>query len=122
LTKIRLGLSENWQQFTLLVLVNIFVGAMVGLERTVVPLLAAEDFGLVSRTVILSFLISFGVVKAITNLFAGRPGDKLGRKPVLMAGWLIALPISSIANLDRCARPPPLSSYETSRFAAGSPA
>jgi MFS family permease len=99
MTQIRLGLRENWQQFTLLVVVNIFVGAMVGLERTVVPLLAAEDFGLISRTVILSFLISFGVVKAITNLFAGRLGDKLGRKPVLMAGWLVALPIPIIIIL-----------------------
>jgi MFS family permease len=92
-TSIRLGLRENWQQFTLLIVINAFVGAMVGLERTVVPLLAAEDFDLVSRTVILSFLVSFGVVKAITNLFAGRLGDKLGRKPVLTAGWLVALPI-----------------------------
>ena len=99
LTRIRLGLRENWQQFTLLVIVNIFVGAMVGLERTVVPLLAAEDFDLVSRTVILSFLISFGVVKAITNLFAGRLGDKIGRKPVLIAGWLIALPVPIIIIL-----------------------
>ena len=99
MTQIRLGLRENWQQFTLLVFVNIFVGAMVGLERTVVPLLAAEDFDLVSRTVILSFLISFGVVKAITNLFAGRLGDKLGRKPVLIAGWLVALPIPIIIIL-----------------------
>ena len=92
-TSVRLGLRENWQQFTLLIIVNAFVGAMVGLERTIVPLLAAEDFNLVSRTVILSFLISFGVVKAITNLFAGRLGDKVGRKPVLIVGWLIALPI-----------------------------
>lgn len=96
---IRLGLRENWQQFTLLIVVNAFVGAMVGLERTVVPLLAAEDFGLVSRTVILSFLISFGVVKAFSNLFAGRLGDKVGRKQVLVAGWLVALPIPFIIIL-----------------------
>ncbi len=90
---IRLGLRENWQQFTLLVLVNAFVGAMVGLERTVVPLIAEEEFGLVSRTVILSFLISFGVVKALANLFAGRLGDRIGRKSVLIAGWLVGLPV-----------------------------
>ena len=96
---IQLGLKNNWQQFTLLVIVNVFVGGMIGLERTVVPLLAAEDFGLVSRTVILSFLISFGVVKAITNLFAGRLGDKLGRKQVLVAGWLVALPVPVIIIL-----------------------
>ncbi len=69
---VELGLRVNWQQFALLVLVNAFVGAMVGLERTVVPLVAQEDFGLVSKTVVLSFLISFGAVKAIANLFAGR--------------------------------------------------
>ncbi len=96
---IQLGLKNNWQQFTLLVIVNVFVGGMIGLERAVVPLLAAEDFGLVSRTVILSFLISFGVVKAITNLFAGRLGDKLGRKQVLVAGWLVALPVPIIIIL-----------------------
>ncbi len=91
--QIQLGLRQNWQQFALLIVVNAFVGAMVGLERTVVPLLAEEAFGLVSRTITLSFLISFGVVKAITNLFAGRLGDKIGRKPVLIAGWLIGLPV-----------------------------
>ncbi|MCA9901869.1 MAG: MFS transporter [Anaerolineales bacterium] len=93
LAAIQLGLRQNWQQFVLLIVVNAFVGAMVGLERTVVPLLAEEAFGLVSRTITLSFLISFGVVKAITNLFAGRLGDKIGRKPVLIAGWVIGLPV-----------------------------
>ena len=93
LAAIQLGLRQNWQQFALLIVVNAFVGAMVGLERTVVPLLAEEAFGLVSRTITLSFLISFGVVKAITNLFAGRLGDKIGRKPVLIAGWVIGLPV-----------------------------
>src|SRR5881409_59175 len=67
---IRLGPGANWRQFTLLVVVNAFVGAMVGLERTVVPLIARADFGLVSKTVVLSFLVSFGIVKALANLFA----------------------------------------------------
>lgn len=91
--QIELGLRENWRQFALLVLINGFVGAMVGLERTVLPLLAEEAFGLVSKTAVLSFLISFGVVKAIANLFAGRLGDRYGRKPILLLGWLIGLPV-----------------------------
>ncbi len=88
-----LGLRENWRQFTLLIVINAFVGAMVGLERTVIPLMAETDFGLVSRSVILSFLISFGIVKALANLFAGRFSDRIGRKPILVAGWLVALPV-----------------------------
>lgn len=90
---ISLGLKANWQQFTLLIVINAFVGAMVGLERMVVPLVAETDFGLVSRSVILSFLISFGIVKALANLFAGRLSDRIGRKPILIAGWLVALPV-----------------------------
>jgi len=90
---IRLGLGANWRQFTLLVVVNTFVGAMVGLERTVVPLIAQADFGLVSKTVVLSFLVSFGIVKALANLFAGQLADRVGRKPLLVAGWLAGLPV-----------------------------
>ncbi|GIK64348.1 MAG: MFS transporter [Chloroflexota bacterium] len=90
---IRLGLRANWQQFALLVLVNAFVGAMVGLERTLVPQIAAEEFDLASVSVTLSFIISFGIVKALTNLFAGRNADRWGRKPLLVAGWLIGLPV-----------------------------
>src|SRR5437879_5996332 len=90
---IRLGLGANWRQFTLLVVVNAFVGAMVGLERTVVPLIAEADFGLVSKTVVLSFLVSFGIVKALANLFAGQLADRIGRKPLLVAGWLAGLPV-----------------------------
>jgi MFS family permease len=90
--RIQLGLRANWQQFTLLVLVNAFVGGMVGLERAVLPLLAERDFQLASKAVILSFIISFGVVKALANLFAGRMSDRLGRKGILIAGWLIGLP------------------------------
>ncbi len=89
----RLGLQANWQQFTLLVTVNAFVGAMVGLERTVVPLIAKTDFGLISNSITLSFLVSFGVVKALANLFAGRLSDRLGRKRILVAGWLFGLPV-----------------------------
>jgi hypothetical protein len=72
----RLGLGANWRQFALLVLVNAFVGAMVGLERTVLPLLAQREFGLASVTAALSFIVTFGVVKAATNLLAGRLGDR----------------------------------------------
>lgn len=92
-TSVRLGLRANWEQFTLLVIVNAFVGAMVGLERTVLPLIAEADFGLVARSATLSFLISFGVVKALANLFAGRFSDRVGRKRILIAGWLAALPV-----------------------------
>lgn len=90
---VRLGLRANWQQFTLLVVVNAFVGAMVGLERTVVPLMAEADFGQASKALTLSFIVSFGAVKALANLFAGRLSDRIGRKRILVAGWLIGLPV-----------------------------
>ncbi len=89
----RLGLRENWRQFALLVFVNAFVGAMVGLERSVLPLVGEREFGLASKTAALSFVATFGVVKALTNLLAGRLGDRYGRKQVLVAGWLFALPV-----------------------------
>ncbi|MBW3590637.1 MAG: MFS transporter [Actinobacteria bacterium] len=90
---IRLGLRENLPQFGLLVLVNALVGATVGQERTVLPLLAEDVFGLSAYSAMLSFIAVFGVSKAITNLFAGALGDKYGRKPVLIAGWLVAIPV-----------------------------
>lgn len=93
------GLRENWRQFTLLVVVNAFVGAMIGLERTILPLIAEAEFGLVSKTAVLSFLISFGLVKALANLFAGRLGDRYGRKPILLLGWLVGLPVPLLIML-----------------------
>src|SRR3989440_10131446 len=90
---VQLGLRANWQQFTLLVIVNAFVGGMVGLERSIVPLLGQQVFGLASTTAVLSFIVSFGVVKALANLFAGRLSDHIGRKGVLVAGWLVGLPV-----------------------------
>jgi MFS family permease len=90
---IRLGLRENWQQFSLLVLINAFVGGMVGLERTVVPLIGSEEFKIASTTVIVSFIVSFGVVKAIANLVSGHFADVYGRKRLLVLGWLIGLPV-----------------------------
>jgi MFS family permease len=93
MSALRLGLRANLAQFTLLVVVNAFVGAMVGLERTILPSLAEHDFHLAARTAILSFIVVFGVVKAVTNYFAGRLSDAVGRKTVLVAGWLVALPV-----------------------------
>lgn len=90
---IRLGLRENWQQFSLLVLVNAFVGGMVGLERTVVPLIGAEDFRIASTTLVVSFIVSFGIVKAIANLVSGHFADVYGRKHMLVLGWLVGLPV-----------------------------
>jgi MFS family permease len=90
---IRLGLRENLPQFSLLVLVNAFVGGMVGLERTVVPLIGSEEFKIASATVVASFIISFGITKALTNLISGQLADNFGRKRVLVLGWLIGLPV-----------------------------
>jgi MFS family permease len=90
---LRLGLRANLGQFALLVLINAFVGAMVGLERTVVPLLGEREFGLASKTAIGSFIVSFGVTKALLNLGAARLAERVGRKPVLVAGWLLGLPV-----------------------------
>jgi MFS family permease len=88
-----LGLTQNLGQFSLLVLVNAFVGGMVGLERTVLPLIAEREFGIASKSAILSFIVSFGLVKAFVNLFAGRFSERSGRKKLLVTGWLFALPV-----------------------------
>jgi MFS family permease len=90
---IRLGLKENWPQFTLLLLINAFVGGMIGIERTVVPLIGAEEFRISSTTLVVSFIVSFGVVKACANLISGQLADAWGRKRVLILGWLIGLPV-----------------------------
>lgn len=90
---VALGLGANLGQFSLLVLINAFVGGMVGLERTVLPLIAERQFGLASKTAILSFIVSFGIVKAIANLLAGKYSDVVGRKRLLVLGWIFGLPV-----------------------------
>ena len=90
---VRLGIRANLAQFTLLVIVNAFVGAMVGLERTILPAIAERDFHLAGRGVILSFIVVFGITKALTNYLAGRFSDAVGRKLVLVGGWLVAVPV-----------------------------
>ena len=88
-----LGLRANWRQFALLLLVNGFVGAMVGMERAVLPPIAEHDFHLAAKVAVLSFIVVFGLTKAATNYVAGRLSDRLGRKHILIAGWLVAAPV-----------------------------
>jgi MFS family permease len=90
---VRLGLRENAGQFALLVIVNAFVGAMVGMERSILPAIAEREFQLAARTAVLSFIVVFGIAKALTNYGAGRLSDHVGRKHVLVAGWLVAAPV-----------------------------
>src|SRR5205085_5289749 len=90
---VRLGLRENLGQFSLLVAVNVFVGAMVGLERSTLPLVARVDFGVTSAAAVLSFIVGFGLAKAFTNLAAGALADRIGRRRLLLVGWLAALPV-----------------------------
>jgi MFS family permease len=90
---VRLGLRENVAQFSLLVVVNGFVGAMVGIERSILPLLAEQEFQLAARTAILSFIVVFGVTKAFTNYAAGRFADRFGRRQILITGWIVAVPV-----------------------------
>jgi len=99
MTAVRLGLRANAAQFSLLVGLNAMVGAMVGLERSVLPLVGAHDFGLQSKTLILSFVLAFGVAKAFTNLAAGSLAERFGRKRVLVIGWLAALPVPVLIGL-----------------------
>ncbi len=95
-SKVELGLRQNWQQFTLLVVINAFVGGMVGLERSIIPELAGEEFGLVVKSAVLSFIVVFGITKALTNYFTGALANRVGRKRLLVLGWLFALPIPLI--------------------------
>ncbi len=94
--QVRLGLWENRRQFTLLVIVNGFVGGMVGLERSILPQIAEQEFAIAAKAAILSFIIVFGIVKAVTNYYTGALADKFGRKNLLIAGWIIAIPIPFI--------------------------
>ncbi|ESU25047.1 Arabinose efflux permease [Flavobacterium enshiense DK69] len=90
---ITLGLKENWKQFTVLVIINAFVGGMIGMERTIFPEFAHSEFGVASKTAILSFITAFGITKALTNYFTGKLANRFGRKNLLLFGWLIAIPI-----------------------------
>lgn len=94
--QVKLGLRENWKQFTLLVVINGFVGGMVGLERTILPQLAEEEFDIAAKSAILSFIVVFGVVKAITNYYTGTLANRWGRKNLLILGWLFAIPVPFI--------------------------
>ncbi len=93
MTTVRLGIRENLAQFSLLVVVNALVGAMIGLERTILPSIAEKEFHLAAKSAVLSFIVVFGVTKALTNYLAGRLSDRVGRKRVLVAGWLVAAPV-----------------------------
>jgi MFS family permease len=94
--QIKLGLKENWKQFTLLVIINGFVGGMVGLERSILPQMAEKEFAIAAKTAILSFIIVFGIVKAITNYYTGILANKFGRRRLLIAGWVIGIPVPFI--------------------------
>jgi MFS family permease len=94
--QVRLGLRENWKQFTLLVIINAFVGGMVGLERSILPQIAEVEFHIAAKTAILSFIIVFGIVKALTNYFTGALANRVGRKNLLVIGWLIGIPVPFI--------------------------
>jgi MFS family permease len=91
--QVKLGLKENWKQFSLLVIINGFVGGMVGLERSILPEIAEKEFGMMVKTAILSFIVVFGITKAITNYYTGAFADKVGRKNLLIIGWIFAIPI-----------------------------
>ncbi len=91
--KVQLGLKENWKQFTILVVVNAFVGGMVGLERTILPAIAEVEFAIAAKSAVFSFIVVFGITKAITNYYAGAFANKIGRRNLLLIGWLFAIPV-----------------------------
>jgi MFS family permease len=91
--QVQLGLKENWKQFALLVLINGFVGGMVGMERSIIPELASQEFGLSSKTAILSFIIWFGISKAVANYLSGKWSQRFSKKRLLLLGWSLALPV-----------------------------
>jgi predicted MFS family arabinose efflux permease len=91
--QVQLGLKENWQQFTLLVIINAFVGGMIGLERSILPQIAEVEFHIAAKTAILSFIIVFGIAKALTNYFTGTLAGKIGSKNLLTVGWLFGIPV-----------------------------
>src|SRR4030095_9074540 len=95
-TNVKLGLKENWKQFALLVIINAFVGGMVGLERTILPRIAETEFHIAAKSAILSFIIVFGITKAIANYFTGLWANRIGRKNLLIIGWIIAMPVPFI--------------------------
>jgi MFS family permease len=97
--EVRLGLRENLAQFSLLVAINAFVGAMVGLERSTLPLIGEDDFGLTSSAAVMSFIIAFGLAKSLTNLAAGAGAQRAGRRRLLIAGWLAALPVPALIGV-----------------------
>ena len=99
MTTVRLGLRENLGQFSLLVAVNAFVGAMVGLERSTLPVIGRDDFGLTSSAAVLSFIVAFGLAKALTNLAAGASAERVGRRRLLIAGWAVALPVPLLVGV-----------------------
>jgi len=93
---VKLGLRENWKQFTILVVINALVGGMVGLERSILPGIAEQDFDLTAKSAILSFIVVFGISKAITNYYAGILASRFGRKKLLVAGWMAGIPVPLI--------------------------
>lgn len=96
MSDVKLGLKENLSQFIILIIVNAFVGGMVGIERSILPQIAEVEFGMAAKTAILSFIVVFGIVKALTNYFTGALANKIGRKNLLVIGWLFALPVPFI--------------------------